>query len=136
MGSVLAVGTCSITQQGGETPGTLCEHQQWLPAALHCGRASPEPGSPEMSPFPSPPTGVFPSCLQRLPEEFPAHCRATLTLTLVTTCSSTSVPPALEQCHGPQEHLPVPSACPGQAQGSGWVWGSLAWHLLPARAGL
>lgn len=120
-----AASPCRVEGHWGILPP--CEHQQWLPMALHCGRAFPEPRSPKMSPFPSPPQPVhhvrsFPAAFRgsrRLPEELIVHC--TLTFTLVTactvTCSSTTIPPALEWCPGPQQQLPVPSACPGQCPG-------------------
>lgn len=63
VGSVLAMGTCSITQQGGGTLGDIVT--VWAPAVAPSqlctvGEALPEPRCPEMSPFPSPPQSVHP----------------------------------------------------------------------------
>lgn len=121
---MLAMGSCSrdtgrhwvSTSSGSQQLCTVAEHPL-NPGPLRC----------HLSTSACPPLpGVC-----RFPEEFPAHCRAVLTLTLVTPCSSTSVPPALEQFPGaPQCPLPILGRLRGQAGCGG------PWHGSPCLHGL
>lgn len=133
VGSVLAVGTCSVTQQGGGTLGDIVT--VWAPAVAPSqlctvGEHSLNPGAPRCHLSPAHLSLSTPWGLPQLPSE---AAGGSLRTSLPLQSHIGPHPGHYLHCHMLQhsyfpgigavprihQQLPVPSACPGQHPGQG-----------------